>query len=64
MSTVLSILRKIVAFLLGKLMILWDGTVRNLLTVEQVRAWDFAVRFPVQPHAGLVLRPVQGWVAP
>jgi hypothetical protein len=63
-SAVLSILRKIIAFLLGKLLILWDGTVRNLLTVGQVQAWDFTVRFPVQPHAGLVHRPVQAWVAP
>lgn len=60
----LSILLKIIAFLLGKLLILWDGTVRDLLPVEQARAWDFVVRFPVQPHAGLVHRPVQAWVAP
>ncbi len=64
MSDVLSCLRGIVAFLLGRLLILWENIVRAPLAVEQAQDRDFADRIPVRAHAGLVHRPVQEWVAP
>lgn len=63
-SYLLSILLRLTAFLLGKMVIFWKSSVDAARRLAPTRYRQFLENRPTYPHAGMTHRPVEGWVAP